>query len=292
MRVSDRQLYDASQASLASARLRTDELRNQAMHQRRVFTPADDPVAAASAQREATQIARSEMYTRSIGAGVASLQLADGALSQATDILTRIRELSVQAANDTLSAGERATTATEVAALYESLRDLANSSYDGRYVFGGFLDDRAPFDAAGAYSGDGNVKELEVAANTKLSAGITGDRVFGAAGGTDVFAAITALRTALETNDVAAIRGSLNPLDTATKQINNARGVLGSQLNAFEVSQSVVNRSEEQAVGRREDLIGVDVSETYLELQQAQQALSAAVQIAAQLPLPGLVGER
>jgi flagellar hook-associated protein 3 FlgL len=292
MRVSDRQLYDASAASLVAARQRADELRTQALHQRKVFTPSDDPVAAARAQREATTIARAAMHSRSIDAGVASLQLADGALSQATDLVSRIRELTVQAANATLSVEERNIAASEIGALYASLLDIANTSHGDRYVFGGFLDGAAPFDANGTYNGDTNVKELEVAPNTRLAAGVTGDRVFGAAGGVDVFTTISALQTALASNDVATVRSSLGGLDSAIAQINDARGVLGGQLNAFEVSQAVVDRSEDQAALRREDLIGVDVAETYLDLKQAEQALSAAVQIASQLPLPGLVGER
>jgi flagellar hook-associated protein 3 FlgL len=292
MRVSDRQLFDASQASLASARQRAGELRTQALEQRKVFTPSDDPVAAARAQREATTIARAELHTRSIDAGVASLQLADGALSQATDLVSRIRELTLQAANDSLSADERSIAANEVGALYASLVDIGNTSHGGAYVFGGFRDGTPPFDPNGTYNGDTNVKELEVASNTRLAAGVTGDRIFGLAGGVDVFDTISALQTALTADDIATIRSSLNGLDAAIGQINEARGVLGGQLNAFEISRSVADRSEEHAVGRREDLIGVDIAATYLDLQQAEQALSAAVQIASQLPLPGLVGER
>ena len=289
MRVSDSHLYDVSLQSLEQSRSRVSRRQMEALEQRKVFTPSDDPVAAAAGRREASRFERTESHEKIVNAGMAALQLADSALSQVNDQIARMRELALQMATETLSSSERNVAASEVSELREAVRNLANAEHAGRYVFAGLRDDTAPFDAAGTYGGDSNQRELEVAPGVRLTTGLTGDAVFsGAGGGTDIFAVTTAFETALRSNDIAGVRAALTDFDAAQAQVSDSRGQLGGQQNAFNVARSVLERTRLDANQRREDLIAVDTAESYLDLTRAQETLSAAVQIAAQLPLPGL----
>ena len=289
MRVSDSHLYDINVQSLEDARSRTSRLQMEALEQRRVFTPSDDPVAAAAGRREAGRLERTEQHERTVNAGIAALQLADSALAQVGDALVRLRELALQHASDSIGSSQRDIGATEVAELRSALRDLANAEHAGQYVFAGYRDDAPPFDATGAYNGDSNARELEVAPGVRLTAGLAGDAVFqGAGGGTDVFAVTEAFETALRNNDVAGVRSALTDMDAAQEQINDARAALGGQQSAFDIAHAVLERTRIDANQRIEDLVAVDTAESYLELTRAQETLTTAVQIAAQLPLPGL----
>ncbi len=112
----------------------------------------------------------------------------------------------------------------------------------------------------------------------------------GAGGGVDLFAAVESLRVGLESNDITAVRAAIDDFDQGTAQVSDARGILGGQQNGFEVARAVVDRTQLDTTERREAHIGVDTADSYMSLTQAQHALTSAVQIASQLPLPGLVG--
>ncbi|MEM9194169.1 MAG: flagellar hook-associated protein FlgL [Myxococcota bacterium] len=289
MRISDQHLYDFSMAQLSDARNSVDDLREEALTGRRVRKPSDDPVAANLGAREAAREMRVESNRRAVNNGVSSIQLADSALSQVGDVLVRLKELSVQFSNDTISADERDAAAAEVDEIRETILDMANTAHNGRYIFGGYLDSAPPFDAAGTYAGDGGIREHEVAPGVRLAAGLPGDEVFSAPGGTDVFQMVDDFRVALQANDLLGVRATIDQVDVAQEQISDSRARLGSQQYSFQMAGAFLDQTEEHAARRRDELIAADTTETYLKLNQAESALQAAVQIAAQLPLPGLL---
>ena len=134
MRISDNHIFDLSVQSLEAARTRHERMTKEAFEGRKVFTPSDDPVAAASAQQEKSTLDRLESAERGVNAGLAALQLADSALSDYGAMIVRMKELAIQQANEIYDDPNRDAAAEEVARAHEALRDLANSQVDGRYV--------------------------------------------------------------------------------------------------------------------------------------------------------------
>jgi flagellar hook-associated protein 3 FlgL len=289
MRVSDSMLYYLSKTGLGGARGRLAAAQQRASTGIAVSKPSDDPVAFVQAQKEATRGNRAERHERTINVAAMALQVADAALSQVTEALQSIQEKAISAATDTLSADERVGLSEEVAALRDQVLALANSKAQGRYIFGGYIDNQQPFDAAGQYHGHSEVRQVEVANGVKVSIGISGNRVFGADGGQDVFAAIDDLQNALESNDVDAVRASLDSIDKAHAQVIASRSQLGAYMDAFEVAGAVAQQLQTQAAANRSQLVEVDAFDAMSDLSRAQQALEAAVVIASQLPMPGLV---
>lgn len=288
MRVTDGMMFDKARRNLAQARERAVTAQEQATTGRRVTNASDDPLATALAHRQHTDETRAEMHSRTADAGIASLNVADSALEEVGETLQRARELAVQASSGTMSAENRAATALEVTRLYEQIRALGNTESEGHYVFAGFGEDTPPFDNTGNYTGDGNVREVEVASGVRLPTGVSGATAFTAAGGVDLLDTLDSLRTALNTNSVDGIRASLDPLSTATSQVAAARSELGANMDAFDAAKAVAEKTKDRAAQRQTELVGIDPLDAYTALTRAQSALQAAVQIAAQLPLPGL----
>lgn len=263
----------------------------QAATGRRVVKPSDDPLATTQAIRERARARRAETHQRSIDAGHMRIDAAEGALASVADVFRRVQELTHQAANDSIGAVERNAIAAEVSELRESVHALANTRANDSYVFAGYPDDLPPFDAAGTFTGSGDVVEHDVAPGVRVPVGVPGDVTFsGAGGGVDVFVAFDDLITALQTNDEVGIRGSIDTFEAAHGQVVEARATLGARTNALEVAGSVVTKIKDDAEARQTELIGVDPLDAYSELQQAQFALEAAVSVASQLPGPSLVG--
>lgn len=291
MRIPDSQYFAMSQASIGGKRTQLSELFTQASTGRRVNKPSDDPVAAARARRAVGQETRARDHERAADIATTSLQLADSTLNEVGSALHRARQLAVQGANDSLSAEDRVAIANEVAELRSHLLGLANAKQGDRHLFSGLADDTAAFDPAGTYQGNATEQLVEISPGVRVAMGISGDEIFGAAGGQNVFTAMDALDGALRADDVAAVRTALEQVQASDNQVSGARGKLGAYMTAVEIGRSVAQRSQVDAHEAWQQEVAADQFEVFSEITRAQQALQAAVQMAAQLPPPGLLGQ-
>ncbi len=118
---------------------------------------------------------------------------------------------------------------------------LANTRHRDRYIFAGFINNAAPFDAAGNYSGDNGDIAIAVGPNETVVINSPGDEVFkGAGGGVDLFAILSGLQTALSTDNVAGIDTAINDLDSALDQVQNHRADLGGRARRLSSTQAAV----------------------------------------------------
>jgi flagellar hook-associated protein 3 FlgL len=284
-------VFNSMKRNLAMRQADFVQAQERAVSGHRIEKPSDDPFAFAQARSETANHTRAEGYERTIGIAKPSLEAADGALSEVDKILGRVRDIAVQGANDVLTSNDRQTLSQELTSLNDQLVTLANSQAGDRFVFAGYKDATAPYDAAGVYSGDTSVQQIEVAHGVTLALGVTGERVFGTAGA-DVFSTITKLKTALTTNVGDTVSDVITEVDTRLEQVRTAHSQLGVQLNAADVAEAVSVRNQDLALTSRSKLVDIDAAESYTDLARAQSALSAAIEIAAQLPPPGLVGRQ
>ena len=293
MRVADSMFFDMNRSSVALNKLRHMETQERVITGKRVQKPSDDPLASTLARRERARHARADTHVRATESIMADLQNADSALNHVSDIMIRVRELAVMASNDTHSPENRRATAREVEKLREQVIALGNTrGENNRYIFAGYRDDVAPFDPAGAYVGDGAVREVEVAPGIRQKTGVSGNATFTPGGGVDILGVMDSLRVALDTNAVAAIRGSLTDLTTAHDQISDARAELGALSLTTEVARSSAERVQMQTTEREDQLLGIDQAEAVSDMVQAEHALQLAISVASRLPPAGLVEGR
>ena len=181
-RISSNSLYEANVAQLLRRQVDLIATQNQLASGRRVNPAADDPLAAGAAtaiDRSLDELERFDLNANVLGN---RLNLQEGNLAQAGELLQRMRELSIQAANAPLSASDRATIAREVRQIREGLLGIANSTdAAGRFLFGGAQDDRPPFvDATTGvtYVGDQVQRRIEVAPALALADAEPGSEVW------------------------------------------------------------------------------------------------------------------
>ena len=290
MRVADSMFFDMNRSSVALNKLRHMDAQGRVVTGKRVQKPSDDPLASTLARRERARHSRAETHIKATESVVADLQNADSALSHVGDILIRARELAVMASNDTYSAENRRATAREVEKLREQVIALGNTRGENdRYIFAGYRDDTAPFDPAGAYVGDGAVREVEVAPGIRQPTGVSGQTTFDPAGGVDIIGVLEALRVGLDTNTVGTIRGSLTDLSTATNQVADARAELGALSLTTDVARSSAERVQMTTLEREDQLLGIDQAAAVSDMVQAEHALQLAINVASRLPPPGLL---
>ncbi|WP_415905080.1 flagellin [Neptuniibacter sp. QD48_55] len=115
---------------------------NQAMERltsgKRINSAGDDAAGLAIANRLTSQVRGLDQAVRNANDGISLIQTAEGALDETTNILQRMRELSIQSANGTYTDGDRSTLNAEVQQLVSELDRIADTtSFNGQKILDG-----------------------------------------------------------------------------------------------------------------------------------------------------------
>jgi len=111
----------------------------------KVANPSDDPARAATISQFQSTIQRLDRHKQRIGSSIGLLESQESIVSGAESLVLRAQELAAQGANGVMSTSARAALAEEVFEIRDALVGLANSQYQGRYIYGGAQDDERPF---------------------------------------------------------------------------------------------------------------------------------------------------
>lgn len=113
---------------------------------KKITKPSDNPVIAMKGMRYRTEVREVEQYQRNLTEGYTWMDNADAALSETNKVLQRIRELIVQASNDTYEASQRQSIYSEITQLQSHLEAIANTKVGDNYIFNGTDTANAPID--------------------------------------------------------------------------------------------------------------------------------------------------
>jgi len=253
---------------------------------KKLSTPSDDPTRVGNLLDSKSLLSRLGQYERNIDSGISYLGVSENALSDSNDIITRLKELAVLNATDTANPDMRKSAAIEAKSLFDGLRTLANTSFEGGYIFAGNKRLTSPFDSAGLYNGDTGERVININTNSSMTLGINGGKVFkgvGVSGGVDIFQAVTDMITALNANDASGIASSITSLEAASSQISNSIADVGGRnlrltgtagtITSFKLDLNISISGIEDA----------DITKVISELQVGNTALSAAMNSSARV---------
>ncbi|MGB0663594.1 MAG: flagellar hook-associated protein FlgL [Pontibacterium sp.] len=186
MRVSTRQNFLQSVQNMQNSQNRLATLQNQISTGKRIDNPSDDPVAAAQLVKLNRELAQTEKYQENIEITQRRLELQDTVLDSVGTANDRMQELIIQGRNDTLTAADRKTIATELRELAEYTSGLMNTQdAQGEYLFAGNQGFTQPYqqNAQGEYDyhGDDGRRSIQVAPVLYVPATDSGEYLFEAA---------------------------------------------------------------------------------------------------------------
>jgi flagellar hook-associated protein 3 FlgL len=294
MRITEGIIASTILNNLQLGQSRLEKLQQQASSGYKLSTPGDDPVSAQQVLQLKGLMQATEQYSRNITIGNAWLEQSDSSMADMGNVVTRARELAVQMANGTYSAQDRVIAASELKQLKNELIQLANTQVAGKYIFGGFVSDKPPFDtASGAYIGTGDLVNMEVDQGVYVSINVPGGPLLRGgtppgSSGTDIFGELDKLTTALSTNDLTGIRGALSGLQNAQDQILASRGDVGARLNRVQSASDRLDGmkiSLNKVVTSKQDADYLQVVSDLTTQQTAFQAALAASAKTSQLSL-------
>lgn len=224
----------------------------------RIATAADDAAGLGISERMRADIRSFSVASRNAQDGISLVQTAEGALNEVSDILGRMRELSMQSANGTLNSDDRETLDTEFQQLVDEIdRISATTNFNGVQLL------------------DGSATSLSIQVGID---GGTNDVISVTA--TDVSASTLGVNTAITTSSAAT--GSLSTIDSAIDAVNSARGTLGAQQNRLSTTLRSLANVRENTSAAESRIRDVDVAMETADLTRNSILQQASTSILSQ----------
>ena len=292
-RITQRTVAQRSTGNLQLALRRLSQTQEKLSSGRELSRPSDNPVGTVSALRFRADIRKTEQYVRNAEDGLGWLGAADQTLTTAMEQIRRVRDLTLQGANDSNGPSERRAMAVEILAIRDSLIGAANTQHLGRPLFGGTSDMATPYDAAGTYQVPGaagaGVVNRTVAPGEEVRVNITGPEVFGA-GATNLFNVLTNIANDMLANNPTNLGGShLIDLDARATDVTSALGEIGARYNRVETMKLRASDAINTLKSSLSEIEDTDLPKTIMDLQLQETAYQAALSATARVLQPSLV---
>ncbi len=260
MRVTDSSIFANANAATQTARERYEKATDRASTGVSVRHPWETDSAGQIA-RERFAAVRASGISTTTSRALDDVNAADGALSSVINTLSRAQQLAIQMSNGTYNSADRASAASQATQMLAEAVSALNIDVGGRFVMGGTVDNAAPFQADGSYTGDAGVRQIEVAPGVVQGVSVRADVVIkGAGGGVDVLQALGDLATALSTNDTTGLRASIDTLRSGIAQVGAGRADAGGIELGLDAAQTAAGDVADAADGRRAGLTDADIA--------------------------------
>ena len=243
----------------------------------RVNSAKDDAAGLAIAERMTSQMRGMNVAVRNANDGISLAQTAEGALGKSNEILQRMRELAVQAANASNSDSDKASLDNEFGELAKEMqRIFSATTFNSRAILADDADPLGQVFQVGANTSEEN--QLTV-----ITQNMTTEGDITAVAGTDLEGDARAEITGTSTEILAVI----DLIDDAINFVSTERSVLGAAQSRFENAISYLQISYENQASARSRIMDADYAQETANLSRAQilsQAGSAMVAQANQQP--------
>jgi flagellar hook-associated protein 3 FlgL len=249
---------------------------------KKINRPSEDATNMMEIMDYRVNIKELEQYKRNINDAKAHLGFAETALSSVINILTRARELAIEASTGTLNPDNRVAIAQEVANLRDELLSLANSKFRNRYIFAGFKTDTEAFDPSFNYQGDSGEINVIVDRGATIAVNIPGNIAF-SYGGVTFMETLDDLVNALNNNDVTAIGNAITAIENALDQVINVQTDVGARLKYLDDLELALEDRDITLRTFLSESEDADIAETVSELAKAEIALQSLRQSSAQI---------
>ena len=236
----------------------------------RINSGADDAAGLAISEKLKAQIRSLAQAERNAQDGISLLQTADGALAQVGDIVIRLRELAIQATNDTIGDTERGFLDSECHELVEEVDRIGQvTEFNGsKLLYNG---------ASGAITDFVFQVGINNTSSDRLHVNMgTAFALFGMVHGAVVGASVIAVST------IADARDFIDTMDAIQEIVSALRSGLGAKQNRLNVTIANLATARENLSAANSRIRDVDVAEETANLTRSQILMQAGVSVLAQ----------
>jgi flagellar hook-associated protein 3 FlgL len=291
MSVPDLSLFSSLAYSLDNSTANLQQIEQQIATGKQVLQPSDNPTAYAASQVLSAQqsaVSNDLVLAQQVQA---QLTTADGALANVGNAINSALSIATQGASATTSPSAMATLGAQVQSILSQVIGEANSQYGGSYLFAGNQVQAAPYDSSGNYIGDNGSNSVTFSNGNQVQTNFDGQSIFGNTG-SGLIGTLTALASALNGGNQAAVAAALPQLQTALTNLATSRGNLGINL---QTANNLITNATDQSTSLQasiSNLTGVDIARAAANEQETllqQQALVSLGSDLGKIPLVNIL---
>lgn len=288
---------------MSSQETRYNTLSTQISSGKKLTSVSQDPAACREVLNINTKTAQIQGYLNNMSAANQELNMLDSSLTSSTNLINKITDLATQAANGTYSDQNLDEIKIEVDTLIESLINVANTDYNGKYIFSGANTAQKAYsvtkDSNGAITGityNGTGTDNGLARTVTISDGVTvemnvaGSDVFGSydgsttpATGTGIFGTLMELSKALGDHDQSAVASTLSGLDAGFNTVITTQTKFAALTNKFDITKTSLDTTMTTLEEYRSSLQDTDLATAITELVASRTALQTTYTVASDL---------
>ncbi|QIZ65902.1 flagellar hook-associated protein FlgL [Geobacillus subterraneus] len=297
MRVTQGMLTGNMLRNLSASYARLGKYQDQLATGKKINRPSDDPVIAMKGMVYRTNLTEVEQFKRNFSEAYNWIENSDAALDKATQALQRIRELVVQASNDTYEVSQRAAISEEIKQLTEHLASIANTKVGDKYIFNGTDTLKQPVDLSQAppvVSKNTDEIKIELSKGIYIPVNVNPTKVFNydnTTKGNGLFSDLEFLNNDLNdaTKSGKDISQYLSYIDQHINNLLSARAELGARLNRVELMEERVDQQEVIAHRILSDNEDADIERVITDLKTQESVHRAALGVGARIIQPTLL---
>lgn len=219
----------------------------------RINSAADDPAGLAISEKMRSQIRGLNMAAKNIQDGISLVQTAEGALNETHDMIQRMRELAIEAANDTLTDDDRQKLELEFKELKKEIQRISTDT---------------EFNTKTLLNGDHATKGIKIQAGANSGQNI---ELFINGMGSEALGLKDASIATQEDADKA-----ISTMDDALKRVSNERSRLGAYQNRLEHAYNVNVNTAENLQAAESRIRDADIAKEMMNMVKAQILMQAS----------------
>lgn len=238
----------------------------------RINRASDDAAGLSVSEQLRTQVRGLGRAKSNAQDGIALLQIAEGAANEISDVLQRMRELSIQSANDTLTSTDRSYLDQEFTALTDEITRISNSTqYNGQTLIAG---GSSSFGGSGSASSVLHIGAGSTAGTDNIT--IAMDAI--SAGSLGLTGGSASVGISTQASSLAAI----STIDTAITSVNNMRSDVGAYVNRLDHAINNISNQEFNTQDAESRIRDVDFATETTEFTKSQILSQSATSMLAQ----------
>jgi flagellar hook-associated protein 3 FlgL len=253
---------------------------------------SQNPVASGENVLLLNQIQQDDSFTQSSSLVTGQLQVADSTLGSVVTQLTQAISLATSANNGTMNASDVQSVGSQISGILDEVESLANTNYQGQYIFGGGQTTATPFSTSTGgspnqttYNGDQDVNYLETPNGQKIQLNVPGSQIFQGTGANSVFGALNSLVADYSTGTVNTTQAvsDTEALGTALSYVSQQRVTIDNSITQVTAASEAVTTDQTQLTTAQSNLMQADVAQVSTQLSLAATQQTALEDVIAQL---------
>lgn len=287
-RITNQMSSQMTLAGIESALDRLDTTQQELSTGKSINQPSDNPSGTALALQLNTDLSNLTSYSHNVTDGTGWATAQSSALTDITNCVQRIQELTTEAANGTETTSDMQASAQEVNQLIDQIKQDANTQYNGQYVFSGSATSTAPYQSGSTdtYGGNSGTVTRTIGPNTTLTISANLEGVLGngqSAGDGQLLDTLRTISSDMQSGNSSGLNTDLSSISTNLNSLNGLSANVGAVQDRLQMAGSriqTLQTSDTQVLSNTQD---ADMASTEISFSTQQAALTAALQAGANI---------